>query len=74
VGAGVQDAGRAANGQRQGEEQRVMAGDLLRDDEGEIRLMGSQAFISAAIERIGEVLDVHQKEISTAARGGGTRP
>lgn len=35
-----------------------MAGDLLRDDEGEIRLMGSQAFISAAIERIGEVLDV----------------
>jgi hypothetical protein len=32
--------------------------DLLRDDEGEVRIMGTPTFVRAAIERIGTVLDV----------------
>jgi len=43
---------------------------LLRDDEGEIRLMGSQAFIGAAIQRIGTAVDVSYDGNLRANRSG----
>jgi hypothetical protein len=47
---------------------------LLRDDEGEIRLMGSQAFISAAIQRISAAVEVsYDGNLRANRHGGGHR-
>lgn len=46
----------------------------LRDDEGDIRLMGSAAFIDAAIQRIGSAVDVsYDGNLRTNRHGEGSR-
>lgn len=47
-----------------------MTRDLLRDDEGDIRIMGSPVFIQGVIEHLADVLDVSYDGNLRANRDG----